>query len=355
MGIKSLNKFLRNNCSAVYQEVDISEYSFKKIAIDISLYLCKFKIVCGHRWLSAFINLVCFLRKNNIHCVFIYDSKAPVEKNDEKEKRAEHKDKIKQNIFLIEKALEKYYNTGEIDDTLREVHIKEEEKPNRRLLTEQKTGGVDIEAIEFKVNKMKSYILDISPRDFELTKELFRILSVPYYDAPMEAETMCSDLCRRGIVDAVLSEDTDVLAYGTPIFLNNINMSKNTCIRVLYHEVLENLNLTESQFTDLCIMCGTDYNKNIFRVGCEKAYRLLTQYNNIEGIAENTPLDISILNHIRVREIFTEYEQYNITEIEYCGIPDFEELSYFFAINNIPLEIESLRRNFCNQNIIFDE
>ena len=48
-------------------------------------------------------------------------------------------------------------------------------------------------------------------------------------------------------------------------------------------------------------MCGTDYNKNIFRIGVEKSYKFISNYHNIE----NVPLDVSILNHVKVRKLFT--------------------------------------------------
>ena len=80
MGISCLHKFLRKNCPEVYQEIHLSKYAFKKIAIDISLYLFKYKTIFGDRWISAFINLVSCMRRNNIHCVFIYDTGSPPEK-----------------------------------------------------------------------------------------------------------------------------------------------------------------------------------------------------------------------------------------------------------------------------------
>ena len=84
MGIHNLNKFLRTKCPHVFKDIHISEFAYKKVAIDITLFLCKFKAVCGEKWVSAFINLVSSLRRNEIHCVFIFDNGAPIEKTTEK-------------------------------------------------------------------------------------------------------------------------------------------------------------------------------------------------------------------------------------------------------------------------------
>ncbi len=41
MGIKNLNNLLRKNCPLVFEEIHLSEFSFSKVAVDISLFLCK--------------------------------------------------------------------------------------------------------------------------------------------------------------------------------------------------------------------------------------------------------------------------------------------------------------------------
>ena len=359
MGINNLNVLLRKHCPEVYEEIHISEYAYKKVAIDISLFLCKYKAICGDKWVSAFINLVSSLRRNEIHCVFIYDSGSPPEKADEKAERVRQREKNEQRVYDLEISLENYYNTGEIDSTLMEFYekIKKDSKiPTKRLLSNRKISNtIDIELIKAKIDKMKSNILNISKEDFELTRELFKILNIPFYDAPMEAETCCSDLCKRGIVDAVLSEDTDVLAYSTPVFLTKMDTINDTCVRIKHPEILESLEIDEKQFLDLCIMCGCDYNKNIPKVGVETSLKYIRKYGDIDGIKENAKIDVSILNHVRTRELFTGYEKINLTSVPFCGSPDFEKLEEFIKIHNINININTLKRNLTHVVIVLDE
>ena len=361
MGITNLNKFLRNNCPDVYEKIHISEYGFKKIAIDISLYLCKFKSICGDRWITAFINLIACLRKNEVHCVFIYDGGAPPEKDLERKERAMQRQKMEDKVIKLEEALEKFDSEGsgttrELDPILVELYKKNSDNTiQKRFLQKAETEiQVDMDVVRDAVKKMRSYILDIKPEDFQLTKNLFDILNVPYYVAPLEAETMCSDLCKRGLVDAVLSEDTDVLAYASPVFLSKINTADGTCIRIKYPDVIEKLELSSDSFLDLCIMCGTDYNKNIFRVGPEKAYKFIKKYQTIEDVGVKAKLDISVLKHIRVRELFRKYEQKKV-KIPYCGVPDFKILNEFFFKHNINCSADGLKKAFINNTLIFEE
>jgi flap endonuclease-1 len=351
MGINSLNKFLKNNCPEIYEEIHISEYSFKKVAIDISIYLCKFKATCGDKWLSAFINLVSCLRKNEVHCIIVYDGGAPPEKDAERKERADQRAKLEKKVYKLEEAMDKFHLSGEIDQVLIDLYKKRKKGDCPPRLMKRSNDEVDMGFVEIAVTKMRSQILDISPEDFKKTKELFDILKVPYLDAPLEAETTCADLCKRGLVDAVLSEDTDVLAYGCPVFLSKINTSDGTCTIIKYPELLEGLKLSSDEFLDLCIMCGCDYNKNIFRVGPEKAYKYIQKYSTIEGISANTKLDISILNHVRGRELFRDYEQVK-NKIKYCGTPDFQKLEEFLFKYNIRCGVEGLKKSFINQNTI---
>jgi 5'-3' exonuclease len=356
MGINQLNKFLRNNCNEIYEEVDLKEYAFQKVAIDISLYLCKFKATCGDTWLSSFLNMVTCLRRNEIHCVFIYDTGAPIEKQNERDERAAQRDKLETQVSDLEDALNKFNACGEIDPILIELNEKMNKKqPQQRLLRQNNRSGIDMNLIEEKITKMRRYILDISPEDFELTKQLFTILDVPFYDAPLEAETMCADICKRGLVDAVMSEDTDVLAYGAPIFLSKVNFIKGKATRIVNAQMLEALELTSPEFLDFCIMCGTDYNKNIPRIGPEKSYKLIKQYRNIEAVQTEGNIDVSILNHVRGRDIFVNYEKFQIDFIPYCGTPDFNKLREFVFRHNLRLDVNGMVDAFTKTVIFFEE
>ena len=345
MGIANLNKFLRKNCPQIFQEVHISNFAFQQVAIDTSLYMCKFKAICGDTWLTQFIKLVSSLRRNEIHCVFIYDSSAPADKDAERAERSAQKEKLEERVAILEDALEHYHLTNEVLPVLVELN----KKKSTRLLGSR--TGLDMKVIEEDIQKMKKQILHITPEEYALTKQLFDILKVPYYQAPMEAETMCSDLCRRGIVNAVLSEDTDVLAYGAPTFLSKIDTNRDTCIQIDYNEMLEALELSAESFLDLCIMCGTDYNKNIPKVGPENAYKHIKKHDNIDAIAQNTNLDTSILRHVRVRELFTDYEKPDV-KVDYCGAPDFKKLEDFVKKQNVQINIEKLRKDFVREIII---
>lgn len=352
MGIKNLSNFLRDKCPDVYEDIHLSDYAYKKVAVDVSLFMCKFKAKAGDDWLNCFIDLVQCLRRNDIHCVFIYDNGSPEEKASEKEERVKQREKTRQKLSDLDNAIELYISTGKIEQILLEFSEKIEKQSESiksylpRKNTSKSTHGFDLDAVKAKIEKMKSNVFRVSQEDFDKTQELFDILQVPYYIAPLEAECMCADLCKRELVDGVLSEDTDVLAYGSPVLMTKIDTRNDTCKIIRVKNVLEQLNLTQSQFLDFCIMCGCDYNKNIPKVGCKKSFDLITKYKSIDEIERNTDIDITILNYKRSRQLFTEYTRHGITKIPFCEIPDFSKIEKFLNENNINMNIEKIKKNF---------
>jgi 5'-3' exonuclease len=102
-------------------------------------------------------------------------------------------------------------------------------------------------------------------------------------------------------------------------------------------------------------MCGTDYNKNIKKVGPKTSYNYIREYKTIEGVNDNTKHDITILRHNRVRELFRDYQRQEV-KVRYCGQPCFNSLHRFLIINNIHADMDRLEQAFLhNTNIVFVE
>lgn len=336
MGIRNLHSFLRKAVPLVYEEVSLTTFAYKRIAIDLSIYLCKFKASYKDRWLDAFLNMVSCLRENEVHFVFILDSKSPPEKENEKRHRQLQRDKLRQRIVELERAVRMYLEKSEVSVELRK-YVKTKSVQSGGMYVDTESAMVDVE-------RMKGNLLDIRGEDFVLVKRLFDILRVPYYYAVSEAEATCAHLCLNGQVDAVLTEDTDILAYGCPLSLHRMNVQTNTVQVIRMPNLLRMLDLTYLQFRDFCIMCGTDYNTNIFKIGTERAYRYIKEFKSIDRL--ESILNTTCLNHHAVRRLFTNDIEFNIREDDYCGRPDRKALSHFMFHHNCQTDIERVIRAF---------
>ena len=158
----------------------------------------------------------------------------------------------------------------------------------------------------------------------------------------MEAETLCSDLCIQKKIDAVLSEDSDVFAYGNPITILNINIFDDTCTYINYDELLNTVDMLDGSFLDFCILCGSDYNSNIPKIGIEKSFNFIKKYKTLENIKDNINIDIFFLKFKEVRSIFRNYTKSTI-DIPFCSNPNYDKLKTFIETNEISTNIEYIK------------
>ena len=222
-----------------------------------------------------------------------------------KTKRRNRKHTAEHKISEIKHAYESYKREGgDLPPVIQNIMRKYEN--NRKTLI--KPSGditVDEALVQREISHYEERTVRLKQEDLKLSKELLRILGIPYFDSLNEAETLCSYFCLYGKVDAVLSNDTDVLAYGTPVFLTKLSLTKGEVTRIQYEDIVTGLGMTRFQIRDLCIMCGNDYNDNINQIGPEKAFKLLEQYGSIDRIKENTTHNTHVLNYKRSRTIFS--------------------------------------------------
>jgi 5'-3' exonuclease len=357
MGIKNLTKFLREKCPEIFEEIHISQLQYTKAITDFSLYLFKYKTIFGNDgWISAMINLISCLRRNEVHAIFAFDGGAPGEKMQERQERREKRDKLDKKIETLQRAFDRAKTTGEIDQILIDlVGSKEESMKRRRLLgsssslsfslSSSASSKVDLDSIEIEIERISKQSVKLSQADFDTAKKVFELLGVPYFQAPLEGESLCADLCVRKQVDYVITEDSDVFAYGCPVLITKVNTATDTCVIVHQENILKALDLTQAEFLDFCIMCSCDYNKNIPGIGPGKAFNLIKQHRSIEAITANTSLDVSILNHVRVRELFTKIPPFE-EPIPFCKPADFPAFEKFLFENNVHVNVSRIKKDF---------
>lgn len=313
MGVKDLKKFLREN--DLVKRSNISVYAGKKVAVDVSSYIYKYMMIFPDNFLSSFPNLICLFKEADVHCTFVFDGKAPPEKDKEREKRKQSKNDTGDKIFNISFDLDKYKNTGEVSDLLRETMDKiSNETTSQSCLLLEKKKKIDVIAIQQFIDKKQKQLNPIKPNDIQNLKTLFTLLGIPYLQSPVEAEALCAYLFLKGEVDAVITEDTDILAYGVETFISNVNSRTGDCELVLLSKVLEELNMKGDEFLDFCIMCGTDYNTNIPNIGIKKAFKLIIDHKTIENVLVFLKNEGACLNKDRTRELFKTFGNMNTEE-----------------------------------------
>lgn len=319
MGIKDFYKTIEDVCGPQVLQKDIPLETLRgyNVAVDISIFLNKdVKSVGPDGWLGKFITLLCSLKKFGIKPVCIFDGpNPPIEKKREQARRRGEAAKKTNKILEIEHLITKIETEGKIRPATI-ARIKEMTKLSRSI------KAIDYDDIDNIVASLKYYVRilkrqnePIIPEYAKKCKEIISIMGISYFQAEGEAETLCAELCIAGHVDAVLSEDTDVLAYGTPVFWSKYNSRKETVMVTFHQDILKGLGFTHHQFLDMCILLSCDYNERAKipsktkgakpkGLGAKSVYDVISEYGDIDG-ARDYIVDIDVLIYERCREIFT--------------------------------------------------
>lgn len=232
MGIKNLNRFLKQECPNSINMISLKELSGKKIVIDISIYLYKFE--AENALIENIYLMLSVFRYYNIIPIFIFDGKPPTEKKECIQKRMECKKKAQTEYYVLKQH---------IDDAVNPCQ--------------------NIQEMQNKMDLLKKKFVYMHKEKIEEVKKLIRAYGATYYDAEGEADELCAILVIKKKVWACLSEDMDMFVYGCNRVLRYISLLNHTAVLYDTVSILENLGITQKELREICVISGTDYNENI--------------------------------------------------------------------------------------------
>jgi 5'-3' exonuclease len=132
--------------------------------------------------------------------------------------------------------------------------------------------------------------LDISPQHVYDVCCMLRALGVPFVVAPYEADAQLAFLIRAGLVDAVVTEDSDLLAYGCKRVLYKMNHNFEADEIRLEHlaQVRESgvsfAHWNHEMFVRMCILSGCDFVASPNGVGVKKAHKLVHSNRTLPSV-----------------------------------------------------------------------
>lgn len=327
MGIKSFTEFLKKYVPNVYFEAPLESLAGKRLAIDMGplLYSMMSVATCNivdytnlleDKPDSAQINrdaidkilsrLELYLN-HGIIPICVFDGK-PHQLKITKclTERRSNRDKIKQKMI---EAAEKLYSE---DILLRDQSYVDQYAKYRKQYIE-----IDKEFVD--------QVIEI------LTMSGFTIIHAENIDMlTKDAEAVCAALCNpeNGYCYAAVSNDSDFHVYGGNIQITDIyakytmeggrRVSKHYIKLRSLDTILKETGLSFDSFQDLCILMGTDFNKNIKGAGPVKCWAWIQKYNNIPNLAHHQ--DLSSINYTTVKQIYQSAMiklNFEITELNF--------------------------------------
>ncbi|KAF9647971.1 PIN domain-like protein [Thelephora ganbajun] len=113
---------------------------------------------------------------------------------------------------------------------------------------------------------------------------MLRLFGIPYITAPMEAEAQCAELVRLGLVEGIITDDSDVFLFGgNRVFRNMFNQSK-TVECFLSSDLTRELGLDRGTLVRLAYLLGSDYTEGLAGVGPVVAMELVKEFPGEDGL-----------------------------------------------------------------------
>ena len=104
--------------------------------------------------------------------------------------------------------------------------------------------------------------------------DLLHALDVPYVISPHEADAQCAWLNKLGIVDAVFTEDSDVVVHGAPVVLRGFFSGEGT-VYMYRQQDLVKVGFTRPVLVSLAALLQSDYSQGIPGVSGSSALQTL--------------------------------------------------------------------------------
>lgn len=230
MGIKYLNRFLKENALPSIKLCNLMDLSGKKIAVDISIYMYRFS--SDDTLIENMYLMLSIFKYYQITPIFIFDGKPPQEKNDTILKRKEERIDSEKEYGILKQRLA---INKDMDDT-------------------------DKQELIYNMDMLKRKFTTINKNDIKNVKRLIISYGATYYDAPGEADELCALLTVKEKVWACLSEDMDMFVYGCPRVIRYLSLMNHTVVLYEMKGILNYLGISQKELREICVLSGTDYN-----------------------------------------------------------------------------------------------
>ena len=113
---------------------------------------------------------------------------------------------------------------------------------------------------------------------------MLRLFGIPYITAPMEAEAQCAALLSLGLVDGIITDDSDVFLFGGGRVLKNMFNQSKTVECFLATDLERELGLDRDKLVRLAYLLGSDYTDGLPGVGPVVAMELLSEFPGVDGL-----------------------------------------------------------------------
>ncbi|KAF4548094.1 XPG N-terminal domain-containing protein 2 [Elsinoe fawcettii] len=177
---------------------------------------------------------------------------------------------------------------SEDEDLMRQLEIEAQEHARFASELNQKTQAQNIADYERELKQLRTQQKKDRRDADEVTQimitecqQLLRLFGLPYITAPMEAEAQCAELVRLGLVDGIVTDDSDCFLFGgTRIYKNMFNQAKFVECYLL-SDLEKEFDLTRGKLIGVAQLLGSDYTEGVPGIGPVTALEILSEFTEL--------------------------------------------------------------------------
>ncbi|XP_022648889.1 DNA repair protein complementing XP-G cells homolog isoform X2 [Varroa destructor] len=134
------------------------------------------------------------------------------------------------------------------------------------------------QALQNEINRIQRQTAEVTASMADDCAELLGLFGVPFVRAPREAEAQCAALEHTGLVEGVVTDDSDIFLFGGQTVYKNL-FSQNAHCEVFTAKTIETrLKLGREDLIGFAMLTGSDYTNGIENVGPVTACEILAEF-----------------------------------------------------------------------------
>jgi len=118
------------------------------------------------------------------------------------------------------------------------------------------------------------------------TQTLLQLFGIPFVVAPGEAEAQCATLETLGLVEGVITDDSDVFLFGAQNVYRHFFESKRYCERYRSDEIQNKLGIDRRKLIHMALLLGSDYTEGVKGVGIVNATEIINAFPGEHGLEQ---------------------------------------------------------------------
>lgn len=200
------------------------------------------------------------------------------------------------------------------------------EKDRRERRKEGKRLGLEL----LKVGKTSQAQLelqkavDVTPDMARAFIEELKANNVQYVVAPYEADSQMVYLERKGIINGILSEDSDLLVFGAKCLITKLD-KYGDCVEVNRNHFtacreISLVGWSDADFRRMAILSGCDYLPGIGGLGLKTAHRMLRKHKTVDRLVKAAQFDGKLKVPNGFMADFDQAEKTFLYQWVYCPI-----------------------------------